>query len=249
MSSLRDIFLEKTAGMDKEAAKSYVDDGMHVPANGTANQLSSWTPSYKASKRLGKAKYQAEMMKALTDSKAPSIAGDAFKKLLDSSMSTAGKTGVDMLAKKFGPKASFAGEMFGRGGLGRKALMVGGMAAAMGAGVSAVDSGVDHFAKKRSKRIGFKDMMDDNPNLHNEPIKDVKRIYSTLHKFNPKVARDPHAAGSFLKRGLMFKEEGINTTDLKTLSEIGSKKQKKTSVLGDAFGTGTTGAAFKSLMD
>ena len=80
--------------------------------------------------------------------------------------------------------------------------------------------------------------MRENPDLTKEPAKDVKMIYSTLHRFAPRLARDPLVAGSFLKRSLQFRTEGIQPNDIKTLAEIGRNmaQAKKESILSKAFG-------------
>ena len=48
----------------------------------------------------------------------------------------------------------------------------------------------------------------------------LRRSFDTLYSFNPHMAKDPLVAGSFLRRALAFKDEGIQANDVKTLTEI-----------------------------
>ncbi len=134
---------------------------------------------------------------------------------------------------------------FGPGSAGRKALAIGGIAAAVGAGITGAESATSSISKSLGKKKGFDNMMADNQWLKKEPPKDVKRFYNTLHNFAPKVAKDPLAAGSFMRRSMAFKDEGIQAADIKTLTDINKASKKPSdSLLQNAFRGMTSGAAF-----
>ena len=164
-----------------------------------------------------------------------------FAKDLQGSLSSGLATAAtNKLLGAFVPKKSWGAEVFGPGGPGRKALGFGAGAAMIGGGITAANKVTDHIDSKFKKKRYFKRMMDDNPNLNKEPARDVGRIFNTLYKFNPKMASDPLVAGSFMKRSLMFKDEGIQPVDVKTLTEVGKHladtKKGKSSLMKDSFG-------------
>lgn len=157
-------------------------------------------------------------------------------------------------ALKFGKKVSDARKLkkmsplkralvkgFGKDTIGRKALMFGGGAAGISAGIKGVEGLSDSISKPIKKRSAFKKMMADNPSLRKEDPKDVKKVFNTLFRFNPKMAGDPLVAGSFMKRTLQFKDEGIQPVDVKTLTEVGRNMQSNksnSSLLSAAFLSG-----------
>ncbi len=160
-----------------------------------------------------------------------SLVGDTTKGVLKDVLS-------EQLKERLKPKPSVGKMIFGRGGALKKALAFGAVAAGIGGGVSLADKAVDAVHGKFSKRKGFNDMMEANPQFKNQPKKDVQGIYNTLYNFAPKMARDPLVAGSFMKKQLEFKTEGIQAPDLKTLSEITRNlgQARKESILSRAFG-------------
>ena len=200
---------------------------------------------------------------------APPIAEEPFKAALGKKMrgglmdligralavaGTAAATGVGLGAtalynKLKKPPTAFQAlkGAFGPGSAGRKALAIGGIAAALGAGITGAEGATDSISKAYGKRKGFSTMMEGNPWLKKEPAKDVKRFYNTLHNFAPKVAKDPLAAGSFMRRSMAFKDEGIQAADIKTLADINKAGKKTTDgILQNAFRGMTSGAAFGS---
>ena len=122
--------------------------------------------------------------------------------------------------------------------LGRKVLTFGAGAAGIAGGIKGIEALGDAAIKPLQKRKAFNNMMEDNPGLKKEKPKDVKRVFNTLFRFNPKMAADPLVAGSFMKRTLQFKEEGIQPVDVKTLTEVGrnmSSNKASNSLLSAAF--------------
>ena len=157
-----------------------------------------------------------------------------------------GKKGVDFGKKlhsarklnKMSPLKRALVKGFGEDTVGRKALMFGAGAAGISGGIKGVEALSDSVAKPIKKRSAFNKMMADNPSLKKENPTDVKRVFNTLFRFNPKMAGDPLVAGSFMKRTLQFKDEGIQPVDVKTLTEVGrnmSSNKSNSSLLSAAF--------------
>ena len=103
-------------------------------------------------------------------------------------------------AKKFG--------LFGVGALG------------IAGGLAAVDAIRDSMSHRVGKDKAFKNMIKENPSLAKENPAHVKKVFNTLYTFNKDMAKDPLVAGSFARRSMQFKEEGIQPMDVKTLTEI-----------------------------
>jgi len=103
---------------------------------------------------------------------------------------------------------------------GEKVLGLGLGAAGLTAGIRGADAAIDSIGGPIRQRKAFNAMMDENPNLKKEDQGDVKKIFRTLHTFNPDMAKDPLVAGSFMRRSLQYKDEGIQPQDVKTLAEI-----------------------------
>ncbi len=139
--------------------------------------------------------------------------------------------------RKMSPLKRALSKGFGKDTLGRKALTFGAGAAGIAGGIKGIEALSDAAIKPIQKRKAFNDMMDDNPALKKENPKDVKRVFNTLFRFNPKMAGDPLVAGSFMKRTLQFKDEGIQPVDVKTLTEVARNMSggKSNSILGSAF--------------
>ena len=147
--------------------------------------------------------------------------------------------GAGVLAAKYLiPKKTLAQKMIGEGTAGRRALMFGAGAVGLGAGLKGIESLGDAISTPLKKKKYFNNMLDENPSLKKENPKDVSKIFRTLYTFNPLMASDPLVAGSFLKRSLQFKDEGIQPVDVKTLTEIGKhlrESKKKDTFLRSAF--------------
>ena len=146
---------------------------------------------------------------------------------------------------KMSPTKRALSEAFAKGTPGRKALGYGAAAAGIAGGIKGIDVLSDRIGSKIHKSRSFKKMMDENPGLKKEDSKAVSRIFRTLHKFNPKMASDPLVAGSFLKRSLQFKDEGIQPVDIKTLADIrkAQSQSKGDSILRSAFVRDAAGLA------
>lgn len=128
--------------------------------------------------------------------------------------------------------------------VGDKLLALGGGAAALTAGIRGTDAAIDAVRNPLQKRKAFNNMIEDNPSLAQEDKKDMGRIFNTLYSFNPKMAKDPLVAGSFMRRSLQFRDEGIQPQDVKTLAEIKKLQgdaSNKESLLQAMMGAGLAG--------
>ena len=126
----------------------------------------------------------------------------------------------------------------------QKGLVWGTGAAGLTAGIRGMDAAIDSVRVPRQKRKAFNDMTEDNPTLKKENTKDVARIFNTLHTFNPEMASDPLVAGSFMRRALQFKDEGLQPVDVKTLAEVRklhSDGKRKETLLQAMFGSSLPG--------
>lgn len=140
--------------------------------------------------------------------------------------------------KKMSPVRRAIAKNFGKDTVGRKALTFGGAAAGITAGIKGVEGLSESISTPIKKRSAFNKMMKDNPSLRKESPRDVKRVFNTLFRFNPKMAGDPLVAGSFMKRTLQFKDEGIQPVDVKTLTEVSrnmASNKSNSSILSAAF--------------
>lgn len=174
----------------------------------------------------------------------PKALGSALRKALSQGAVLGG--GV-LAAKYFKKKPTLMKKLLGEGTPGRKALAFGAGAAGIAGGLKAVEGLGDAVSNPLKKKKYFNNMMDENPSLKKEPKRDVERIFRTLYKFNPTMASDPLVAGSFMRRSLQFKDEGIQPVDVKTLAEI--SKSLKDSKRGDGLLSGAfagTGAELLS---
>lgn len=165
----------------------------------------------------------------------PKALGGALRKALGKGAVLGG--GV-LAAKYLKKKPSMIQKLLGPGTPGRNALTFGAGAAGITGGIMGAEALGDAISTPLKKKKYFNKMMDENPSLKKEPRKDVENIFRTLYKFNPTMAGDPLVAGSFLKRSLQFKDEGIQPADIKTLAEINRSMQgskKSTSALRNAF--------------
>lgn len=104
---------------------------------------------------------------------------------------------------------------------------------ALGAGVYGAGKAYDGLTEGHVKEKHFKNMLAENPMLKHEDPAVVRRSYNTLFHFNKDMATDPTTAGAFVRRAVAFKDEGIQSNDIKTLAEIRKN-------LADAGGKGTS---------
>lgn len=119
----------------------------------------------------------------------------------------------------------FGSDMFGKGSPGRKALAFGAGAGAIGLGIEGASSLHDAIADPLRKRKYMNNMLAENPQLRRESPKDVSKAFNTLYTFNKRMASDPLVSGSFLRRALQFREEGVQAVDIKTLVDAHPKGQ------------------------
>lgn len=114
-----------------------------------------------------------------------------------------------------------------KGALGN-ALGFGIAGTALGAGVLAANKGYGAIADPIIKQRSYERMLAANPSLKHEDKDVTQRSFNTLYKFNPDMAKDPTTAGSFVRRAAMFKDEGIQSADIKTLAEIRKNMSEST---------------------
>lgn len=127
----------------------------------------------------------------------------------------------------------------------KKLALYGAGATAIGGGLAAADALKNHLSGTVGKKRALNKVLADNPGLANESPADVQRVFSTLHRFNPDMAGDPLVAGSFVRRALMYKNEGIQPNDVKTLADIrksvsDAKQRSSGSFLRGIFGDATS---------
>lgn len=102
----------------------------------------------------------------------------------------------------------------------RKLGLYGMGALGVAGGLAAAESIKDALHHRVGKKKAFTNMIKENPTLAHQDPAHVKKVFNTLYTFNKDMANDPLVAGSFARRSLQFKEEGIQPMDVKTLTEI-----------------------------
>lgn len=128
--------------------------------------------------------------------------------------------------------------------VGDKILALGGGAAALTAGIRGTDAIIDGVRDPFQKKRALGKMLSENPSLMKEDQGDVSKVFNTLYRFNPTMAKDPLVAGSFMRRSMQYKDEGIQPQDVKTLAEIGKLQadtKKKESLLQAMMGASVGG--------
>jgi len=152
---------------------------------------------------------------------APAPPPGMMQSLLMGTAGSALSAGVLALgAHHLGPKFLKPPSLLGKGGVGRKALGLGALGLAVGGGAHLADSLLDKYKDKNSFKKNFAGMMSENPHLEQEDPTTIKKFFRTLNTFSPKMAKDPMVAGSFIKRSLQFRDEGIQPVDVKTLVDV-----------------------------
>ncbi len=156
----------------------------------------------------------------------------------------AGVGALSLLAyKKLRPKPTMGQRLSGglksalTSRIAKRIGMFGAGAAGVAGGMAAVDALRAGLSKKVSDKKQFANIMKENPSLVRDR-EHAQKVFKTLKRFNPEMAADPLVAGSFLKRSLQYKDEGIQPMDVKTLTEIGKNMRDRggTSFLGKIFG-------------
>ncbi len=117
-------------------------------------------------------------------------------------------------------KQSVMGHIMGHGGPFHTALGYGAAGAALGGGLYLANKAISGVTEPIHKERAFTRMVAEHPHLKHEDAKTVTRAFDTLWHFNPDMAKDPTVASSFVRRAAMFKDEGIQATDVKTLADI-----------------------------
>lgn len=130
-------------------------------------------------------------------------------------------------------------------------LGIGIASAALAGGAAVANSLTDVVGGAMQKKIGIRRMYRDNPWLENEDKSTVSKFYSTLHRFAPSMAMDPHVAGSYMKKQLEFQDIGVQPNDLQTLTNIEKAKSdvRANSIMSQAFGSGLATNVGKALIE
>lgn len=167
----------------------------------------------------------------------------------------AGIGALSLLAyKKLRPKPTMAQRLSGglkkalTGKLAKRLGAFGAGAAGIAGGIAVVDALRSGLSSKISDKKQFSNVMKENPTLEKDR-EHAKKVFKTLKRFNPEMAADPLVAGSFLKRSLQYKDEGIQPMDVKTLTEIGKNMRDRggDSFLGKIFGDVATAKGLASM--
>ena len=109
------------------------------------------------------------------------------------------------------------------------ALLLGGAGAALKAGSAIATSGGDAATDPIRKSFYKRRMYKENDWLKSEDQTAVKRVFNTLYRFSPEMAADPSVSAAFVRKGLEFKDVGIQSQDVKTLADIQSAVAKRKS--------------------
>ena len=141
----------------------------------------------------------------------------APKAIIGGALAAGGKALSDRV---FNPKPSLTQEILGKGGIARKALMLGAVGAGIGGGASLLSGAYDKVENRVSKNRNFDAALKANPTLREFKTEDLQSAYDALHRFSPEIAKEPLAAGAFLRRSMLFKDEGIQPNDVKTLVDV-----------------------------
>ena len=166
--------------------------------------------------------------------KALGIGGAALTAGATGAFGAATKEGLERLLK---PKPSMFQNVrkamgtaagFGLGGL------------ALGGGVYAADNLVNAIKEPREKEHHFNTMLKENPSLKHEDPGVVAKSFNTLWHFNKDMAKDPTTSGAFVRRAAVFKDEGIQANDIKTLTDIRKNMSTSTTSARKGFFEGGT---------
>lgn len=191
MPRIQDV-LQKTAGVPP----------LGPPANQAANAAAA-----EAASAMGRLRNAARGIPAAALAGGVGLAGTILSDKIRSAIKRRSSPGM-------------LGEVFGHGGSFRRALGYGLGAGVIGGGALAATGAYDKITDPYHKEKAFKGMLAMSPGLKGEDSKAVKDSFNVLWKFNKDIAEEPTSAASFVRRSVMFKDEGIQTNDIKTLSEI-----------------------------
>ena len=127
---------------------------------------------------------------------------------------------VQRLEQRLAPRKSLFNSIMGDRGPFRTALGYGLAGAGLAAGAGGAAAAYDKITTPRRQRIAKEMMYSQYPSLKAEDARVVNRSFDTLWRFNRDLAEDPTTAGAFVRRAVHFREEGIQPSDIKTLTEI-----------------------------
>ncbi|MFZ4580511.1 MAG: hypothetical protein ACOYOB_19175 [Myxococcota bacterium] len=127
--------------------------------------------------------------------------------------------GVALLSK-FRKKPSLLKSIFSSGGPLTTALAYGAGATAIGGGVWAAGKGLEAATDPYKKERAFKALKSESPALVSGDPVHARKSFETLWRFNPDMAKDPLVASSFVRKAIAFKEEGVQSQDIKTLADV-----------------------------
>ena len=127
---------------------------------------------------------------------------------------------VKAIERAMRPKRTLFQSIMGHGGPFRTALGYGLAGGGLAAGALGAEKAYEHARDFGKKDKAKAQMLAQHPHLKHEDTKTVNNAFDTLWRFNRDMAEDPTTAGSFVRRAAMFKDEGIQANDIKTLTEI-----------------------------
>lgn len=141
-------------------------------------------------------------------------------------LTESGKEGIKKLLM---PKPSLAKNV--RHAMGQAAgYGLGGLA--LGAGVGLAGAGLNAATEPHYKEKHYTTMLKENPHLKHEDAATVRKSFDTLWHFNRDMASNPVTSGSFVRRAVAFKDEGIGPNDVKLLTDI---RKNMSSIKSDSF--------------
>lgn len=161
---------------------------------------------------------RSQLLKLAANAQAPKTLAQMATAHADKLIGAGLLGGGTLIANKIFNKPPTLGAQI-KGSLGT-ALGFGLAGTALGAGVLAANKGVGAIVDPIVKQRSYDKMLASNPSLKHEDKEVTQRSFDTLYRFNPDMAKDPNTAGSFVRRAAMFKDEGIQSADVKMLAEI-----------------------------
>lgn len=115
-----------------------------------------------------------------------------------------------------------------------------GTTAVAAVGTAQLQSGIQSAQDTVSRSIAFKRMMRDNPELNKMDGKKARRYFNTMYNTSPELAKDPFAAGSWVKK--IEDYDYVDPQSLNVLAQTGDKlRQRRSQHLMPAFQIAQTG--------
>lgn len=94
---------------------------------------------------------------------------------------------------------------------------------ALGGALAGSEAAFSAAASAVSRNRGFRDMMEQNPELAKMDQKRVSAAFKTLHRFNPEMASDPYVSGGWVKRVTDY-----DYVDPKTIGDLVAARSRTT---------------------